>query len=102
MARLGNRLAGRDEGGSRLRFGEEPFDVGELVERFPTLIAETPAGFGRAETDGEGLSEIFVRVRLRIPIAEMLHVTFRIRTGPITFGRRFGIGFTEQLPPFSP
>src|SRR5581483_4771380 len=76
---------------------EELVDGAQLLERRPVGVALAPAG-PRRQPDGEGFCEVLGRVRLRIPLPEVVDVTAATRSRLVAGGVLEGRG-SEDLPP---
>src|SRR4029077_19726761 len=70
-------------------------DVFEFLERLPARVTLAPVE-SRCEPDGEGLREIFIRMRLRVPIVEMRDVTAAERARPVSIRRLLARRVTES------
>lgn len=76
----------------------EFIDIFEFLERFPAAITLAPIEAG-SEPDGESFGEVFVGMRLGIPVVKMDDVGTAIGTGAVKFGSVVGRSFAEDLLP---
>src|SRR5688572_20181660 len=83
MQRLGDTTTG---GGRPLSpdLLHQLIDVFQLAHGRPAFVATAPIG-SRTQPDGEGFSEILVRMTLRVPEPQVLDVAFARRVWPIVF-----------------
>ena len=75
----------------------EAVDVLQLAHRTPAGVAGLPVRM-RVEPDRERLGEILVRMALRVPTAEVLHVLFAAWIGAVMIGIRFARAAEQALP----
>src|SRR6185437_9431526 len=77
--------------------GDQLVDGAQFLECRPIGVALAPAG-SRLQPDGERLREVLSRVRLRVPLSQMMHVAAAARSGLVPRGI-LERGGTEDLAP---
>ena len=82
-------FAAADDRSSSGDLGHQPIDVLELAQRRPALVSLAPARPGR-QPDGEGLGEVLGRVRLGVPVVEVLDVASAVGAGLVVIGVGLG------------
>ena len=91
--------AGRDEGRLLARLVHQRVDVLQLRRRSPPVIASAPLVRRRGEPDGEGLGEVLVGVRLRVPVRQVAHEAPAIRPGAVPLGLVLDVRAPEDRAP---
>ena len=73
-------VAVRDDGICVAEFAADAIHVKQLLHRAPAVVSLTPVG-ARSQPDGEGFSEVFVGMLLRIPAFHVAHELTREGNG---------------------